>query len=108
MLAFSELSGHGGNPFVVRIAERIDSDTGAEINVFFSVFILYEGSFAGSELNGKTRIRVGDIFLICLPDIHFETFFPVIRRRAYPPQPWSPRPRRSRLRSKWRGGLFRP
>ena len=70
MLAFSELCGDGGGPLVVRIAERVDGDAGAEVDIFLSVLVLYERTLAAGKLDGEARIGAGDIFFVDLLDIH--------------------------------------
>ena len=70
VLELAHLGDDGLLPGLVRHAEGVDGDSGAQVDVFFSVSIHHHGALAGDDLHREAVVGIGHVLVIQRFDIH--------------------------------------
>ena len=70
MLELAHLGDDGLLPGLAGHAEGVDGDSGAQVDVFFSVAIHHHGALAGDDLHREAVVGIGHVLVIQRFDIH--------------------------------------
>ena len=70
VLHTADLLLHGGDPFIVRDAERGDGDAGPHVDILLAVHVFDEGTLAADDFNREALVRSGNIGFVKFEGIH--------------------------------------